>query len=126
MITTENIMRGQLGEKIRKVRELKGYTQEYMASQLDISQRACSKLEREETKLDWSRITNIADILELEPKDLIAFDDTLIFNQSPQSGKNNHNVYHDNFPQELKLQYESRIAQLESEVAFLRLQLDKR
>lgn len=126
MIATENIMQGQLGEKIRKVRELKGYTQEYMASQLDISQRAYSKLEREETKLDWSRITNIADILELEPKDLIAFDDTLIFNQSPQSGKFYESTLNYNFPEELKLQYESRIAQLESEVAFLRLQLDKR
>ena len=83
------------------------------------------KLEREEIKLDWPRITSIADILELEPKDLVAFDDSLIFNNSTQSGKNNKNVYHNNFPDELKEQYERRIAQLESEVSFLRNLLAK-
>ena len=116
-------MKGQLGEKIRKLRELKGYSQEYMAGQLDISQRAYSKLEREETQLDWNRMVSIATVLEVQPQDLITFDDNLVFNNSPQSGKFYESNVHYNFPEELKTQYESRISQLENEVHFLRNQI---
>ncbi len=117
------IMKVALGEKIRKIRELKGYSQEYMAEKLDISQRAYSKLEREETKLDWGRITGISHILEIDPIDLIQFDDSLIFHNCSQSGKINE--IHNHFPEELKQQYEKRIEQLEDEVKFLREALKK-
>ncbi len=117
------IMKVTLGEKIRKIRELKGFSQEYMAEKLDISQRAYSKLEREETKLDWGRITGISHILEIDPIDLIQFDDSLIFHNCSQSGKINE--IHNHFPEELKQQYEKRIEQLEDEVKFLREALKK-
>jgi|SRR5690625_175725 len=94
-------MKNLLGEKIRKIRELKGYSQQYVASQLNISQRAYSKLEREEIKLDWDRIYQISKILEIEPVDLISFDDSFIFNNCQQSGKMNTI---NNFPAELKEQ----------------------
>ena len=45
-------MEKKLGQKIRMVRELKGFSQEYMAHALGLSQRGYSKLERDETKLD--------------------------------------------------------------------------
>ena len=38
-------MEKAIGINIRKIRELKGLSQEYMASQLSLSQRAYSKLE---------------------------------------------------------------------------------
>ncbi|MFV0411503.1 MAG: helix-turn-helix domain-containing protein [Paracoccus sp. (in: a-proteobacteria)] len=116
-------MKVTLGEKIRKIRELKGFSQEYMAEKLDISQRAYSKLEREETKLDWNRITGISHVLEIDPIDLIQFDDSLIFHNCSQSGKINE--IHNHFPEELKQQYEKRIKQLEDEIAFLRGALKK-
>lgn len=109
-----------VGNKIRKVRELKGFTQDYMASQLEMSQRAYSKLEKEEIKLDWQRIEKISNILEIDPIDLVSFDDNLVFNNSPQSGKNNTNTIHNHFPDELKQSYEDRIKHLEEEVLFLR------
>lgn len=117
------IMKAAIGEKIRKIRELKGYSQEYMAEQLEISQRAYSKMEREETKLDWSRITDISRILEIDPIDLVQFDDSLIFHNCTQSGKIEE--IHNHFPEELKIQYEKRIEQLEDEVKFLREALKK-
>lgn len=116
-------MKTTLGEKIRKVRELKGFSQEYMAEKMDISQRAYSKLEREEIKLDWGRITHISQILDMDPIDLIQFDDSLIFHNCTQSGKINE--IHNHFPEELKIQYEKRIEQLEDEVKFLREALKK-
>lgn len=116
-------MKGQIGNKIRKVREIKGFTQEYMSEKLNLSQRAYSKIEREEIKLDWQRINEIANILNLDPVDLVTFDDSLIFHNCSQSGKA-HTIYNQ-FPEELKIQYEKRIAQLESENLFLKQLLTK-
>lgn len=107
-----------VGNKIRKIRELKGFTQDYMASQLEISQRAYSKLENEEIKLDWQRIQKISTILEIELIDLVSFDDNLVFHNSTQSGK--INTINNNFPDELKKSYEDRIKHLEDEIVFLR------
>ncbi len=45
-------MTDKIDQKTLKIRELKGFNQHYMAAELDISQRAYSKIEREETKLD--------------------------------------------------------------------------
>ena len=116
-------MSGLIGNKIRKVRELKGYSQGFMSEKLHVSQRAYSKMEREEIKLDWHRINEIAQILELDPIDLVTFDDSLIFHNCSQSGK--ANTIYNQFPEELKDQYEKRIAQLENEVVFLRQLLEK-
>lgn len=111
-----------IGVKIRQLRELKGFTQAYMAEKLAMSQRTYSKLERNETKVDWNKISEIAGVFEMDPVDLINFDDNLIFNNCHQSGKFN-NFINNNFPEKLIEQYEKRIAQLESEINFLRTKL---
>ena len=94
-----------------------------MANKLSLSQRAYSKLENQETKLDWERITSISKILEIDPVDLISFDDSLVFHNCSQSGK--QHTFNNHFPKELKEQYEKRITHLEKEVEFLRSQLKK-
>lgn len=111
-------MEANIGLRIRKIRELKGYTQDYMAERLNLSQRAYSKIENNDIKVDWNRIVEISNILEVEPINLVTFDDSLIFNNCTQSGK--LNVIHNNFPQELKESYESRISALTNEIEFLR------
>ena len=40
-----------IGYKIKNIRELKNFTQEYMAEKLDISQAAYSKMEKGDTKI---------------------------------------------------------------------------
>jgi|TARA_B110000238_G_C15834715_1_gene314312 transcriptional regulator with XRE-family HTH domain len=111
-------MNKDIGLKIRKLRELKGYSQEYMAERLTISQRAYSKLERNETKLDWGRITDVSSILEIEPMDLISFDDNLIFNNCHQSGK--INTINNQIDERLVSLFEKRMEKMEEEVKFLR------
>ena len=111
-------MKGNIGEKIRKVRELKGFSQDFMAGKLEMSQRAYSKIENNDIKLDWGRIEDISKILEIEPIDLVSFDDSLIFNNCSQSGK--FQVFNNNFPEELKKSYEERVNHLEKEILFLR------
>ncbi len=114
-------MSKDIGVKIRQLRELKGFSQEFMAQSLSISQRSYSKLERNEVKLDWEKIREISSVLEIEPMDLINFDENLIFNNCTQSGKfsaETNNIT--NVSEKLIEQYEKRIKQLEEEVQFLR------
>jgi transcriptional regulator with XRE-family HTH domain len=114
-------MKKEIGQKIRQIRELKGYSQEYLANKLGVSQRAYSKIETNETKVDWQKITKIADVLEVEPMDIISFDDNLVFNNCSQSGKFGQFV--NNLPEKLIEQYEMRIKFLEDELVFLRDEL---
>lgn len=117
-------MKKETGHKIRQIRELKGFTQEYIADKLGISQRAYSKIENNQTKIDWERITKIAEVFGVDPIDMISFDDNLIFNNCNQSGK--FETFINNMPERLIEQYENRIKELSEEVQFLRRQLEKK
>ena len=55
-----------VSSNIRKIREHKNYTQEYLAAKLGISQNAYSKIELNYSKLTLDRLFRIADILETD------------------------------------------------------------
>jgi len=59
---------------IRKVREYRNYTQEYLAAKLGISQNAYSKIELSYSKITLDRLFHIALILEVEVIELLQFD----------------------------------------------------
>ncbi|OOR90775.1 helix-turn-helix domain-containing protein [Moraxella bovis] len=58
-------------EKIKDIRETKGFTQEEIAHALKISPSGYSKIERGETRINIDRLQQIADILEVNIFDLI-------------------------------------------------------
>jgi transcriptional regulator with XRE-family HTH domain len=60
---------------IRKIRELRNYTQDYLAAKLEISQNAYSKIELGYSNITLSRLVNIAEILEVDIVSLIKTDD---------------------------------------------------
>ncbi|MBK8442567.1 MAG: helix-turn-helix transcriptional regulator [Sphingobacteriales bacterium] len=66
-----------LGKNIRHLRELRNYTQAYVASQLGISQRAYSKIEQCADNISMKRLQHIAQILSVSVKDIIDFEDKL-------------------------------------------------
>ena len=59
---------------IRKIREFRNYTQDYLAMKLDISQNAYSKLELGYSNITLNRLVNIAEILEVELIHIINLD----------------------------------------------------
>ena len=61
----------EIAANIRHKRELRNYTQEYLALKLNISQNAYSKIELGYTKITVERLFQIADILEFEVAELI-------------------------------------------------------
>ncbi|MEH3113158.1 helix-turn-helix domain-containing protein [Pedobacter terrae] len=56
---------------IRKIREYRDYTQDYLAAKLKISQNAYSKIELGYSKLTIDRLFHIAAILEVEVTHLL-------------------------------------------------------
>ncbi len=59
---------------IRKVREFRNYTQDYLAAKLEISQNAYSKIELGYSKITLDRLFHIAQILEVEVTQLLYYD----------------------------------------------------
>ncbi|SFE50120.1 helix-turn-helix domain-containing protein [Thermoflexibacter ruber] len=74
-----------IGMKIKKLRELRNFTQEYMAKKLNMSTNGYGKIEREETDISYSRMQQIAEVLEVSISEIINFDDKMVF-----SNKFNH------------------------------------
>ena len=64
----------EVASSIRKVREFRNYTQDYLAAKLEISQNAYSKIELGYSKITLDRLFHIALILEVEVTQLLYFD----------------------------------------------------
>ncbi|WP_426475980.1 helix-turn-helix domain-containing protein [Chryseobacterium sp. CBSDS_008] len=58
------------GQNIRKIRRSKDLTQEYMAFEMGISQKAYSDIENSKVKINLEILTKISDILDIKPSDI--------------------------------------------------------
>ncbi len=107
--------------KIKLIRELKNFTQEYVATQLGLTTRAYSKIESGETQLTINRLNEISNILGVEPMEVLGFDEKQVFNNCKQEG-NQNTIGTSNFylPEKLIQQYEKTIQILEDEVTLLK------
>jgi transcriptional regulator with XRE-family HTH domain len=107
-----------IGQQIRSLREAKGYSQEYMADMLDISQSTYACLESGKTSL---RVERLFEILELLETDIA----TLLNKKSnTNSSTNGHETSMAeskglNVP-ELKLVYDRLFQEMRDEILFLR------
>jgi transcriptional regulator with XRE-family HTH domain len=106
--------------KIKQIRELKNYTQEYVATQLGLTTRAYSKIESGETQLTINRLNEISEILGIEPMEVLGFDDKQVFNNCKQEGNFGNFGTYNTMSERLLLQYEKNIQILEDEVALLK------
>jgi transcriptional regulator with XRE-family HTH domain len=80
----------KVGLNIKKMREFRNYTQEYMAEALKISQAAYSKIEKENADLGLRRLYEIANILNVKISDIIDFNEKIIFNFSENQGNSSN------------------------------------
>ena len=110
----------EIGVKIRKMRELRNLTQDFMAKGLGITQETYSRLETGQTKINMKRIEDIAKILDVDPLKLMNFDENFVFNNCSQNqaGKivNNYTT----LATEERNFYLERISTLEKEIQQLK------
>jgi transcriptional regulator with XRE-family HTH domain len=109
--------------KIKQIRELKNFTQEYVAQQLGLSTRAYSKIETGETQLTINRLNEISGIFGVPPMEVLGFDDKKVFNFYNSNDINN--VKNINMPEKLIQQYEETIQALKEQIAVMKLLMEK-
>ena len=119
-------------EKIRTVRKLKRFDQDYMAKKLGFSdQTVYSKYETGKTPMTLQVLEGIAHVFDMSVPELLSFDEKMVFNQCTQvhSIFGNGNHYHEanaKLVEELNARISEQaghVKHLEEEVAFLRGQL---
>ncbi|MEL1254377.1 helix-turn-helix transcriptional regulator [Flavobacterium sp. DGU38] len=76
--------------KIKNIRELKNYTQEYMAEKLGVTQAGYSKIEKGKTSLSYEKLVEIGRILDVSVEDIISFDYDRYFNNFNRINGNNN------------------------------------
>ena len=108
----------QYSERIRKIRETKGFKQDYIADKLGISTTAYSKMENGETKITLEKLHKIAEIYKTTVQSIIDFELNVNSNvlDYPKNAIGTNPIYHEN---------EKLVEQLQKEVSFLKEQLTK-
>lgn len=103
-----------IGDKIRNIRELKNLTQDYMATQLGITQAGYSKIESGASQVSYAKLTEIAKTLDVSLEDIMAFDSQKYFNSfNNVKGSNNGSVTINVEENSMKQLYEDKIALLQ-------------
>jgi transcriptional regulator with XRE-family HTH domain len=111
-----------IGDNIKKFRELKSITREHIASCLKMSLSNYSKIERGEIDLSISRVEAIANILEVDISQLLNFDASQIFNisnnktvQGIGAKAENMHFYGDDYKEKYIKMLEKEIERLKNE-----------
>ena len=112
-----------IGQKIKKLRELKNLTQSHIANELGITQSAYSKMEQGETDITYQKLTRISEILGMSPDEIASFNEQMIFNlMHNQTGSGF--VLQKGLSDNEKRLYEDQIKTLKEEVQYLKKVLD--
>ena len=114
----------QIGHKIKKLRELKNFTQKHVAEGIGVTQGAYSKVEQGDSEITYSKLEKIAEILQLLPQDIINFNESVVFNYTNIESTNELS-FNTLFTQEEKKLYQDQIELLKQEVVYLKTLLDK-
>ncbi|MDR0232243.1 MAG: helix-turn-helix domain-containing protein [Dysgonamonadaceae bacterium] len=117
--TVERIIR-----KIREVRKQKGYSNDAMAVDLDMSTSAYNKLERMETVLTLERFLRIRDILQIPYSDFFECNGNSYQQDLKDSSIGHYEVQ--NLYQENREVYEKLVQSKDEQIAFLKDLLEKK
>jgi len=104
-----------IGTNIRKERMLKGYSQDWLASKLNISQNVISDIENGKVDIKLGKLEEIANILEVDPYKLIDFEKNY-YNASNNSLGDNSTLKNGTDNDELIAVYQELVASLKSEI----------
>jgi transcriptional regulator with XRE-family HTH domain len=66
------------GAKIRRIRQMRGLSQENIATQIGVAQNTFSKIETDQAKLESGMLLKIANALEVSPIDIVSNQLTII------------------------------------------------
>ncbi len=108
----------EVAAKVRKLREIKGYSQEYLAQELEMSNRQYQRIEAGDVDLTLTKIEHLSKLLGLTPVQLMGFDDKYVFENCTNTGIGSVTFNH--LPESIIAKHETQINLLREEIAFLR------
>lgn len=112
----------KVGNKIRKLRELKDISPKEMADKLEMTVQGYSRIERDEVAISTDKIEKIAEVFGMHPSEVLAFDEKTVFNYYNNTNAGYNFNY---FPVELKQLYEDKIRLLEDKIELLTEKIKK-
>jgi len=112
----------ELGLKVRRVREMRNYTQSYMADMLSVAQSTYSEYESGKKQITDDFLAQIAAILEVHPDVIRNYSDQIVFQNCTQSGLYNTNNIND--LESFDAMYKKLMEVQESRIAELKIALD--
>jgi len=86
----------ELGENIRKIRELKGFSQQNLADEIKMDQKTISRIEKGQLSPKFETLVQIAKVLSISLSQIMAFDEHLIFNNYNQNHHGGHFIAYNN------------------------------
>ena len=107
----------EIGTRIRKVREIKGFSQENMADELGMSVTGYGKIERNEVSVNFDKLVRISEIIGVELENIIGFDENVAFNNFNSKIEQQIGKY--TMPLEMKKLYDENIQLLKEKIEYL-------
>jgi transcriptional regulator with XRE-family HTH domain len=122
----------EIGNNIRRIREIKNYTQEAVAHKIGLSVTAYGDIERGKTDVNFTRLSEIASALEVKAEEIVNFS-SVTYNNNVSGGENSvfglSQVTIQQNPSALEFVerslFDKIIKDKDEEIAFLREQLRK-
>lgn len=111
----------KIGEKLRKIRDFYGYTQEDVTSRINVSASQYCKYERDETPITIETLEKISAVYKLTHVNILNWDEKNVFNFSGNTGHVivQQQTFSDNESNELL------IKQMQEEIAYLKSENQK-
>ncbi|WP_257670008.1 helix-turn-helix domain-containing protein [Parapedobacter tibetensis] len=81
----------EIGPKLRKLREQYGFSQEYVATELGISQAAYHKIEVQQIRLSVDRAKQLAKIYDIDPEYFYSTEASVVHNNYSSGSYSNSN-----------------------------------
>ncbi|KAA5536227.1 helix-turn-helix domain-containing protein [Taibaiella lutea] len=118
----------KLAPKLRMLREVHNYTQDYVASILDISPNTYSLMEKGQATFSIDRIEKLAQLYKMDIGDFLRINDQTIIHHITHSNgicSENVNIHHNGLADEERQMYKDTIARLEEQNNKLMILIDK-
>jgi transcriptional regulator with XRE-family HTH domain len=102
----------KIGDKLRKLRAHKGYSQEYMAETLEISQKTYSNMENDKSSISIENLKKIAEEFNVDLLELLSDRKVIVQYNTANDSSTFNGVVNNNISEELIIQLKERIEDL--------------
>ncbi|HRO74687.1 MAG TPA: helix-turn-helix transcriptional regulator [Crocinitomicaceae bacterium] len=86
----------ELGDNVRKIRELKGFSQQNLADEIGVDQKTVSRIEQGALSPRFDLVVSIARAFNIKLSALLNFDKELIFNNIVNTQQGGHFIAYNN------------------------------